>query len=170
MATWRESVSRMAQNAVAKSKEMAEVTRLNVEIGSLQQRVREQCGRLGEYLMAHPELLPEGDETIRQILQAAAECQAKIAQDNQLILEIRNINLCPRCGAEVSRASRFCDKCGAVLERPVIAAPGQEVPAQPEQVPTAPAEPVQRFCAQCGSPVEEGALFCGECGARQDEQ
>ena len=169
-------MSRMAQNAVAKSKEVAEVTRLNVEIGSLQQRVREQCGRLGEYLMAHPELLPEGDETIRQILQAAAECQAKIAQDNQQILEIRNINLCPRCGAEVSRASRFCDKCGAVLERPVIAVPGQEVPAQPEPaaqpepVQAASAEPVQRFCAQCGSPVEEGALFCGECGARQDEQ
>ncbi len=176
VANWKESIRRMAQSGVAKSKEVAEVTRLNMELSGHQQKLREQHSRLGEYLLAHPELLPGEDETVSQIQQAAAECRENIARCNQQIMDIRSLNLCPRCGAEVSRASRFCDKCGMELERPALNSPAvpAEASAQEEAVPPAEAEEAPEpsapaFCPQCGAQAEAGTLFCGECGARLEE-
>ena len=58
MAGWKESVGRFAQSAVSKSKEMAEITRLNMEISNQEQRLRELQGKLGQFVCEHPELVP----------------------------------------------------------------------------------------------------------------
>ena len=39
VANWKESISRMAQSAVAKSKEVAEVTRLNMELSEAKREI-----------------------------------------------------------------------------------------------------------------------------------
>lgn len=154
MASWKENMSRMAQSAMQKSKEMAEVTKLNLEISNCEQRSREIYIQLGEYLSQHPELLPAGDETVQQCMAGLAEQQEKLEQTRQAILEVKNINICPGCGAEVSRSSRFCDRCGTeMVQRPAAVQ----------------AEPVQRVCSQCGEPLDSGALFCGNCGAKQEQ-
>lgn len=152
MASWRESIGRMAQNAVAKSKEMAEITRLNIEISNLEQRVKENYIQLGEYILSHPELVAAEEETVAQIRQAVGELREKIALAQQTILDIRSINICPSCGAEVNRASKFCDKCGAAVDCSV---------PEPQES--------GKLCPNCGAGVDDDALFCGSCGARLGE-
>jgi class 3 adenylate cyclase/tetratricopeptide (TPR) repeat protein len=49
---------------------------------------------------------------------------------------------CPTCQAENPDANRFCEQCGAALER---------------------------RCPQCGEPLRPGARFCGACGHRLGE-
>lgn len=149
MAGWKESMSRFAQSAVSKSKEMAEVTRLNMEISNLEQRIRERQQTLGAYLLEHPEMLPHDDATVDNILRDVSLARENIARDQELVLEVRNINICPQCGAEVSRTSKFCNACGAPIDRSML-----ETPA------------AANLCPQCGTPLENGAAFCGNCGAK----
>lgn len=149
MASWKENMSRMAQNAMAKSKEMAEITRLNMEISNLEQKLRENYIKLGEYVIGNPAILAGvEDETITQICQTVAEIKEKLAQDQQQILDIRNVNICSNCGAEVSRTSKFCDRCGTAMDRSVL-----EQSAQP-------------VCPNCGEIIDANAAFCGNCGTK----
>lgn len=48
---------------------------------------------------------------------------------------------CPKCGATLSKNSKFCPECG-------------------EKLATA------RFCNQCGAKQEESAKFCNSCGTK----
>ncbi len=149
MAFWKENVGRMAHNAVAKSKEMAEITRLNLEISSQEQKIKELYTSAGEYLLNNPQLVDAQDETFLQKRESLAQLQEKIEQSRQALLDVRGISLCPGCGAEVNRSSRFCDRCGA--EMPCV-------PVENEQ-----AKPA---CPGCGAEVDGGAAFCPACGAK----
>ncbi len=150
MAAWKESVSRFAQSAVSKSKEVAEVTRLNMEIGNLEQRIKETHASLGRYMLEHPEFLPVGDAQVDEFRRQIEEVQGQIERDRVAIRNLKNIELCPNCGAEVAKGNLFCSRCGAHI------APAQ--PSQPEPAPVL-------ICPQCGQPLDEGAIFCGNCGA-----
>jgi len=83
---------------------------------------------------------------------------------------------CPTCGAPLGPSARFCGECGTPM--PAAAAPGPPPPPQqpatePEPEAPKPPEPATSEapsgpkCAACGAAVEEnGAAFCGECGAK----
>ena len=52
---------------------------------------------------------------------------------------------CPACGAKNGKQAKFCQECGAQLEKPA---------------------PAVNVCPSCGAVNEEGAKFCCECGAK----
>ena len=149
MAGWKESVGRFAQNAVSKSKEMAEITRLNMEISNQEQRLRELYGQLGQYLVENADLVPADRQDAQALLQDVAQVKAGIEASKATLLEVRNVNICPGCGAEVSRSSKFCPSCGTQMDRSVM-----------ERLNQAP------VCPSCGAELEPGAAFCGNCGAK----
>jgi len=154
MASWKEKVGNFAQNAVAKSKEVAETTRLTVEINSLEGKRKEQYTKLGEYILGNPELLPTGSEFVDEIVAAVSELNAKIEQNRQQIATIKSANTCPNCGADVGATSKFCASCGTPIERAA---------AQPE------AEVVS-VCPDCGEPLAADAVFCVNCGKKLNEE
>lgn len=149
MAGWKESVGRFAQSAVTKSKEMAEITRLNMEISNQEQRLRELYGKLGQFLVENPQLVPAEAQEAQSCLQEVAQVQAGIEASKATLLEVRNVNICPGCGAEVARTSKFCPSCGAQMDRSVM-----------ERLAQTP------VCPACGAEVEAGSAFCGSCGAK----
>lgn len=151
MATWGEKFNKVTQNAISKSKEMAEVTKLNIEVGNLVQKKKDICQEIGEYVLGENLLLE--DEHISSLRSKVEELDTMINTDKEKINDIKNINICPNCGAEVSRDSRFCDKCGTEIVRKT-----SEDTGKPAKV-----------CPNCGQPLEDGALFCGNCGTRQDQ-
>ncbi len=153
MAFWKDNVGRMAHNAVTKSKEMAEITRLNLEISNQEQKIKELYTSAGEYLLNNPQLVDAQDETFSQKRESLAQLQEKIEQSRQALLDVRNINVCPSCGAEVNRSSRFCDRCGTEMVRTAL--------DHEEAKPT---------CPSCGAEVEGGSAFCGACGAKLNEE
>lgn len=68
-----------------------------------------------------------GDPKVDEILGQIKEVEAQIERDRIAIRELKNIELCPQCGAEVVRGNRFCPQCGS----PMAAAqqPSQAEPA-----------------------------------------
>jgi RNA polymerase subunit RPABC4/transcription elongation factor Spt4 len=80
---------------------------------------------------------------------------------------------CPFCGAGLRDSSKFCPDCGRKLE---------EKPAAPAPSPT-PARGAEHgsgdmtellfgsgICPKCGAALEDGALFCPDCGAPAGER
>ena len=82
--------------------------------------------------------------------------------------------VCPVCGSPMAAGAKFCGECGHAME----AAPPPAPPAVPAPVPPAPMTPPppspaapptaeKGKCPSCGAVAEdEGAAFCGECGAK----
>jgi predicted nucleic acid-binding Zn ribbon protein len=58
---------------------------------------------------------------------------------------------CPVCGGKVSETARFCETCGAKLER------GEAPKPEPSADGTV-------SCPNCGTALPEGSPFCSECG------
>ena len=155
MANWSEKFNKMTQSAISKSKEVAEVTKLNLEISGFNQDLKEIYTKAGQYVLENG--IGTGDETLGDLAAQMMAIKNSIAVDEDKIRAIKNINICPKCGASVSRSSRFCDQCGA--EMIVDEAQGE---AEAEGASAG------SVCKNCGAPIEEGALFCGSCGAKQE--
>lgn len=147
MANWGEKLNKMTQSAITKSKEMAEVTRLNMEISTLKQNLKELYANVGEYVLTNG--IASEDAAIAEYVTQMITIKQNIEANEEKVKEVRNINICPNCGAEVSRTSKFCDKCGTEMVR---------VSLEPEVI----------VCKSCGNPIEKDALFCGNCGAKQE--
>ncbi len=147
MANWRDNFSKMTQSAITKSKEMAEVTRLNMEISTQTQKVKELYAQAGERVLENG--LAMDDPTIADLASQLATLKQNIQANQEKLNDVKNINICPNCGAEVARTSKFCDKCGTEMVRVSLEAPAT-------------------VCKACGKPIEKGAMFCGACGAKQE--
>ncbi|MCD8187545.1 MAG: zinc ribbon domain-containing protein [Ruminococcus sp.] len=89
--------------------------------------------------------------------------------------------VCPKCGADIEKDSKFCAKCGAVINnaaQPVVQAvpnaseaPASAAEAEPvvEVEPVVEAEPVaEKVCPNCGAFLESNSKFCEKCGKKLD--
>ena len=90
MAKWGEKFSRATQAAISKSKEMAEVTRLNVEISTYTQNMKELYTQVGEYVIKEG-LLPE-DEEVANKRKEIETLQVSIQLDTDKVNEIIRYN------------------------------------------------------------------------------
>ena len=113
MASWREKLNQAAQNTISKSKEVAEIAKLNVEIGSSNQSMKNINTEVGKYVLENG-LLSE-DESVAEWAAKAADIKAEIEASTERIKALKNVNTCPGCGAEVPKTSKFCDKCGTPI-------------------------------------------------------
>ena len=169
MASWREKLNQAAQNTISKSKEVAGVAKLNVEIGTLNQSLKNIYTEVGKYVLEKG-VLPE-DETVAEWASKAADIKAEIEANTEKIKLLKNVNTCPGCGAEVPKTSKFCDKCGTAIvvkvSDPVepdevvvdtsYSAAGQEAENAPET--ESASEEVQNAdtgaCTECGNGEKE---------------
>lgn len=151
MAGWADKLSRLTQNAVNKSKYMAEVTRINIEISNYESNLKQLLNEIGQYVVDNGLLQDNAD--IQEKLARIAEVQSRIDADKELVETMRKANVCPNCGNPLEPDVNFCSKCGA-SRIPMPAAK----PAQPAAA--------KAVCPNCGNELESGELFCPNCGQR----
>ena len=78
---------------------------------------------------------------------------------------------CPACGCKMKDNEMFCPQCGQPRNaEPAYAEPeyAPEAYEQPGYAPEA-AAPAGLVCAACGNPMEEGDIFCMNCGTRRED-
>lgn len=150
-AKWTDKVNSFTQNAVSKSKELAEVTRLNLSISNAEEQARGLKMQIGDYVVKN-HLLTDHPE-LQEIYGKLELIQKNIEESRERINVIKNISICQNCGAEVSRNSNFCDKCGQPIQHPEPSA--QESCA-----------PAHKFCPNCGQELLADAAFCSNCGMK----
>lgn len=183
------TVSEASQKTIAKTKELADTSRLNTMISEQEKIITNQYFQIGKlYVSIHKE---NYEDDFSGMIAAIAEAEAKIRDYKKQIQDIKGVQRCEKCGAEVPNGAAFCSSCGATM--PKIQAPeptdyvkcencGTNVKkgmrfctscGKPMEAVTAPAvkesvveAAAEKTCSNCGAKVEAGLAFCTECGTK----
>lgn len=146
-------VTQTSQDAIKKTKILAETTKINSQISSERRVIGENYTKIGEKYF---ELFSESpDENLAAFVSAIVEAQSKIQEFEEQIVRLKGALSCPNCGTELKEGALFCMNCGSKMEQPPEP---QEAAPQPS-----------RFCNSCGAPMAPDANFCGNCGNRTEE-
>lgn len=118
-------LSQAGQTAVQKTKEVADIAKLNSSIYDEEKKINNNYLEIGKLYVS---LRAEAhEEEFDGMIAAIRESEEKIRGYRHQITEIKGIAICEKCGAEVPVHAAFCSACGAPM--PVAA------PTEPEEVP-----------------------------------
>lgn len=186
------TVTGVGQKTIAKTKELADTSRLNSMISEEEKVITNQYFQIGKlYVSIHKD---DFEDDFAGMIGAIAEAEAKIRDYKKQIQDIKGVQRCEKCGAEVPNGAAFCSSCGASMPKmqPPISADyikcgncGTAVKrsmrfctscGKPmEEVNDASAVPIteqtvvveqDKVCPNCGAKVEDGLAFCTECGTK----
>lgn len=105
-----DDVKKLGKNIAEKSKDVVEITKLNGQINSEKDKMKDLYVKIGE--QAYINYKNGGESQYTEHCAQIAEIEAKIGELTNKVLEIKNASKCPTCGAEVSKDTAFCSKCG----------------------------------------------------------
>lgn len=141
-------ISDASRSAVEKTKDLAEITRLNSVIKENETQLDALYSELGEaYYKSHcNDKAPEFVSDIKKIsalIRETDECR-------ESILELKGLAKCPYCGAEFSADEAQCPECG------------KAVPRAAEKITDGDGD--RLICSVCGYHMRPGSNFCIMCG------
>ena len=101
------------QGVAQQTKNIADVARLNVAISEKERKIAQLYTVIGQsYYEKHKD---DPNVEIPEVAEVNA-LVAEIAQSRQEISQIKGVQNCPACGAEVSDGAAFCTACGNKLD------------------------------------------------------
>mgnify|MGYP000232494666 FL=1 len=111
-------ISQTGKAAGEKAKQVSEIAKLNIKLGTAEKEADELLLMLGKKAYeaskgnADSEFFGECEE-IAAKLDSVKEIKAQIHA-------LKGVVICGKCGAEVDLENEFCGKCGAKVEKPEI--------------------------------------------------
>ena len=184
-------VSDAGQRAVQKTQEISEVARINSLISQNESKINNTYYQIGKlYVSIHGN---EGEEDFAGMVATVAELEQQNVEYKKKIQDVKGVQRCPKCGAEVSRGVAFCSSCGTAMpqiEGKVTPADSVKCPKcgamvkkgmrfctscgqtmtfpvpQTQSAGTDIIENTEKLCPQCGAKVTDGSVFCIECGTK----
>ena len=139
----------MARSASEKSKEGAELNRLNAQLRSAEEELEALFTRFGKACYAERAGRSGADEAEELALRIRS-AELKVAELSAARDAARELKRCPGCGMLFPKEAKFCSACGRKLP---------EGPPKPEPV------EVGEYCPACGAKREGGEPRCPVCGA-----
>ena len=149
-----ESITKKAADAsskaLQKTKEISEVARLNAMISEAEKAISSTYLQIGKlYATIHTQ---DCEPEFMGMIGAIVDSDRKIQEYKRRIQDIKGVQRCEKCGAEIPRGVAFCSSCGSPM--PVGS------PKIPEDCIVCPACGVMvkkgmRFCTSCGKPIEQ---------------
>ena len=145
-----QKLTQTSQDAVKKTKDMAEVVRLNSAIADEGKKIEAAYREIGRLYFEH--LSDSGDPILQPSIAEIKRALAAIQEMKDTISGLKGVRSCPSCGAELPIDAVFCTSCGVKMPEPPVSPP--------------PAGPV---CPACGAPAAEDMIFCTNCGTKLPE-
>ena len=166
-------ISATSQEAVQKTKDMANIMSLNNENSGLDKKnetIQKQIGaEIYEQIfraksiddvkqMGEDNVIPSGlwNKVCEYVVQIKQNELAK-AENERRILELKGELPCPKCGKMIPKGAMFCSGCG---EKSPYVEQNQNV-FEPEAN-----KSEERLCPTCGKPILADAAFCKYCGTK----
>lgn len=105
--------SAAGKKAIAKTKDFADVAKLNSNISDEEKKINTAYSEIGkQYFENHQN---DFEECFATQFSAIRESQEKIKEFEQQIVDIKGV-ICPSCGQTIENGAAFCMNCGAKLE------------------------------------------------------
>ena len=144
-------ISQAGQTAVQKTKEIADITKINSLIADETKKINENHREIGKlYVSLHG---ADKESAFAELIAAVRASEAKIAEYRQQLNDIKGVVRCEKCGAEVSANAAFCSSCGAPM--PVVKPVEAQEPEEAETEEEASEEAQTEAFTEEGQPVEE---------------
>ena len=105
-----DDVKKLGKNVAEKGKEAIEITKLNSQISTEKDKMKEMFAKIGEQVFLS--FKAGNDQGYGEWCVQLQEMEAKIDELKNKIMEIKDSSKCPSCGSEVSKEIAFCPKCG----------------------------------------------------------
>lgn len=142
-------ISDASQGVANKGKNMVDIQKLKSQINDTEKQITAYYVELGK---AYFEKNKDNDNyEYAELCNNIEAAQKQITDLNSQIRELKGIDICPKCGAEVANGQKFCSNCGASM---------------PAAAPAAAA--ASRFCPSCGAAADADQKFCASCGSPID--
>ena len=139
-------VTNAGQRAVQKTQEMSEVARFNSMITQNESKINDIYYQIGKlYANIHRN---DAEEDFAGMVTTLKELEKQNNEYRKKIQDVKGVQRCPKCGAEVPKEAAFCNFCGTVMPK--------------NEYNEALADGVQ--CPRCGAVVKKGMRFCTTCG------
>lgn len=139
-------LSQASQDAIQKTKEMADITKYNTAISNEEKVVNDLYFQLGK---AYYETCEDRNNAYVAYFEAINTSLTKINDMKKMIQTLKSVVPCPGCGAEMKREAIFCNICGCEMPKT------QYNTVQPVS---------NKVCVNCGNVVADGVNFCMVCG------
>lgn len=143
-------ISQTSQGVVQKTKDTAEILKLNSAISDEEKKINSFYTELGKAYFE--KYCDSCEEDFQNTITSIKESQAKIEQFSEQVKKLKGIVRCPNCNNDVQYGSPFCNSCGTKLET--------EKPAP---------SVADKKCAKCGAPLSENSAFCTRCGTKVEQ-
>ena len=147
-------VGEAAQAAAKKSGELVEVTKLNVNINSEEDKIQKLYLQIGKSIYEKYSSLGIADEDVKEACEAIVVHEQNVKALRDKISDVKGMKQCVSCGADMDKSQIFCSKCGSKNE--VAPAPVSSAEEQAAVV----------VCPACGSTLAAGSAFCTSCGSK----
>lgn len=138
-------ISYAGQTAVQKTKDMTDLARLNENIAAEEKKISANHYQIGKLYAAMHAYDYEPD--FEGFIMAIRDSEAKIQEFRQQIKDIKGIERCENCGADVAADTAFCSACGSPMPRKNVVQAENAVK-----------------CPVCGQMMEADMRFCTACG------
>lgn len=148
-------VTETAKAAAKKSSDLVEVTKINMSIGSEEDKIEKVYKEIGKTVFESFARGENVDEIFVDKCKEIASYEDNIKDMRAKLLELKNSKVCPNCREELDIEVLYCSKCGTKQEVPQ--------PVVKEE------EPEAKVCPNCNVPCDEGSIFCSSCGTKIEE-
>ncbi len=183
--------SEATAKAIQKAQELSEISRVNSLISEEEKKINATYYQIGKlYVSVHGS---DGEENFSGMVAAVLESEQKINDYRKQIQNIKGVQRCEKCGAEVARGVAFCSSCGAPMPKAENPLPYDVIRCEscgtmvkrgmrfctscgkPMVLPTAQdtsssdaseEHPTKKVCPSCGAEIEGDIVFCTECGEK----
>lgn len=147
-------ISQASQSTLQKTKDMADVAKINMQISDEEKRINDACFQIGRMYMELHE--SDGEDAFQELVQSVLAARDKIKTYQAQIQEIKGVLRCPGCGAEGGKDAQFCPACG---NRMPETEKEENVPQETEE---------EKKCSNCGAVLGKEVSFCPECGTKAE--
>lgn len=139
-------VTDAGQRTIQKTKEISDIARINSLIAQEENKLNNTYCQIGKlYVTVHGK---DGEEEFANMVEIILELEQKIRDYKRQIQDIKGVQRCEKCGAEILRGVAFCSSCGTPMPKIQIQDHSEECTK----------------CLNCGSIVKKKMNFCTSCG------
>ena len=153
-------ITKATQTVAQKTKDVTGVAKLNISILEEEKKINKAYAEIGKLYVE--KFADNADESMAEFIATVKGAEDKISEYKEQIKEIKGVQVCEKCGAEVAANTAFCTACGNAM-------PVKEIQPEAEQVEVQQIEaeqPAKKVCEVCGIENEATGNFCIACGAK----